>query len=289
LSESRLSNMAHPLISVTDLHNKLNQDSLRVLDVRTVVTDATAGLNLYLDDHIPGAIYLSLDQDLSAASGPGRHPLPTPNDFRATLEAAGVGPEHHVVCYDDLSGAIAARLWWMLEHIGHTNVQVLDGGYPHWQGAGLPTSAGVSRYQRTKWESGPVTNPIVDRDAVLSMLGTSIVLDARAPERYAGEHEPLDAIAGHIPSAVCAHLVNNLRDGRFKPPEELQAMFAAHGVTSAEGVINSCGSGVTACHNILAMRVAGLGQGTLYPGSWSDWSSSGLAVALGLEPGSPSL
>lgn len=278
--------MTHPLISVTDLLGKLGQDSLRILDVRTVITDAAAGHDLYLDGHIPRAIYLSLDADLSAAAGPGRHPLPSANDFKATLGALGVGPEHQVVCYDDLGGAIAARLWWMLEHIGHAETQVLDGGYPHWQAAGLPTSTDIPRYQPTKWESGATSNPVVDRGTLQARLGTAILLDARAPDRYSGEREPLDAIAGHIPTAISADLVNNLRDGRFKTPEELLAIFTARGVTSAEGIINSCGSGVTACHNILAMRIAGLGQGTLYPGSWSDWSSSGLPIALGSEPGS---
>jgi thiosulfate/3-mercaptopyruvate sulfurtransferase len=173
----------------------------------------------------------------------------------------------------------------MLEHIGHSNVQVLDGGYPHWLAAGLPTTTTVPTYSQTNWASGPAKNPVVDRDTLQSLLGRSLILDARAPDRYAGEQEPLDAIAGHIPTAINAHLANNLKDGRFKTPEELLEVFAALGVTSADGVITSCGSGVTACHNILAMRVAGLGQGTLYPGSWSDWSNSGLPVALGHEPG----
>lgn len=277
--------MTSPLINSAQLLGLLGSESLRIIDVRSVVTDIEAGQNMYEANHIPGAIFLSLDTDLSEFPGPGRHPLPSSTTFSKTLGSIGVGFNHQVVIYDQLGGAIAARLWWMLENLGHRNVQVLDGGFPHWEQLDLPLDNEAPTYSPVEWEPTSALNPTVDRDELLQLLGTVTILDARAAQRHAGEVEPLDAIAGHIPTAISAHLAHNLEGGLFKSRADLRARFNGLGVDSATGVVNSCGSGVTACHNILAMRVAGLGQGTLYPGSWSDWSSSGLPVAVGPEPG----
>jgi thiosulfate/3-mercaptopyruvate sulfurtransferase len=277
--------MTSPLISIDDLHRLLGTELLRIVDVRSQPGDPAIGRQWYSAGHIDGAIFLSLDDDLSSYPGPGRHPLPSVAAFGETLERAGIGPEHSVVIYDQIGGAIAARLWWMLEHVGHDNVRVLDGGWQAWEQAGFPTSQATPSLAAANWPSFKQLNPTLDRGQLAGLLGSVTVLDARAPERYAGIVEPLDAVAGHIPSSTSAPFAHNLENGTFKDPGVLRSQFAALGLDSAAGVVNSCGSGVTACHNILAMRLAGLGQGTLYPGSWSDWSSAGMPVATGHDPG----
>ena len=279
--------MTSPLISINELNHQLGVESMRIVDVRSQPGDPSVGRQWYLENHIRGAMFLSLDDDLSAFPGPGRHPLPSNTAFAETLEQAGIGPEHSVVVYDHLGGAIAARLWWMLEHIGHQNVRVLDGGWQAWESAGFPTSQQQPTFPVAHWASASEVNPTIDRTQLAASLGSLTILDARATQRYTGAEEPLDSVAGHIPTATSAPLAYNLQDGIFKDPDTLRRQFADLNVALADGVVNSCGSGVTACHNILAMRVAGLGQGTLYPGSWSDWSSSGMPIATGNAPGEP--
>jgi thiosulfate/3-mercaptopyruvate sulfurtransferase len=221
--------------------------------------------------------------------------LPAPEDFARTLGRIGVLPDTRVVVYDDGSGSVAARLWFMLRVHGHEHASVLDGGYAAWVKAGLPVT-------KDEPAVAPVPPPalrldtsrIVDRARVTELLSgrnepgarRTLVMDARAPERYRGETEPVDKRAGHIPGAVNAPFSGNLEQGRFRPPEELRALYERLGAGRASEVIASCGSGVTACHTLLALELAGFQGGKLYVGSWSDWSSQpGAAVATGPEPG----
>ena len=206
------------------------------------------------------------------------------------MGALGIGSANEVVVYDDVGGWVAARLWWMLDDLGHSGAAVLDGGYPAWQAVGLPTTTDTSPLPasrfvpaRTAWRR------VIDRDALKPRLGEVVLLDARAGPRYRGETEPIDIVPGHIPTAVSAPSTENLGpDGRHLPADRLRARFKDLGVASEGGgreVVTSCGSGITACANALAMRIAGLPDPILYPGSYSDWSRAGEPVAIGSEPG----
>ena len=277
------------LISATALAARLGDPDLRIADVRWSLAAPAAGLAAYADAHVPGAVFVDLDTVLTAPVGPGRHPLPEPAAFAAALGDLGIGREHVVVAYDDAGGTVAARLWWMLDALGHARVVVLDGGIAAWRDAGLPLTAGT-----------PVTVPVapgdrvpagdrwprtIDRAALAPRLGTLTLLDARAPERYRGEVEPIDPIAGHIPTAVSAPTASFLGpDGRFLPPAALRERFASLG-DGARPVVVQCGSGVNACQLALAMRSAGLPDPLLYPGSYSDWSRAAMPVATGDAPG----
>ncbi|HEX5633265.1 MAG TPA: sulfurtransferase, partial [Gemmatimonadales bacterium] len=229
------------------------------------------------DGHLPGAHYLHLDRDLCApkTGRNGRHPLPPRGACAATAGALGIGPATPVVVMDAQQGTYAARAWWMLRWLGHRAVALLDGGVQAWQAAGgalvreVPARPGGAPYPLAT----PTVEP-VDAAALLDRLGRVRLIDARAPERYRGEVEPLDARAGHIPGAVNRFFRDNLAaDGRFLPPAALREAVARLGVAPGAEVVHQCGSGVTACHNALAMELAGLGTGALYPGSWSEWSS----------------
>ncbi len=273
-----------PILSAPSLHTSLHLPGLRILDVRTRHGKPEQGRSLYAAGHIPGAIHIDLETDLSAAHGPGRHPLPTPSEFTLCLAHKGIAPEHHVVCYDDVGGAIASRLWWMAEHVGIAKVQVLDGGFPAWTEANYATETDLSTYPEGHWPLASAIHPTVNRSHLLSREPHCMVLDARSAERYRGEEEPIDSVAGHIPGAISAPFSENLSNGFFRSPEHLRSRFEALGVQQDSCVIHSCGSGVTACHNLLAMRIAGYPTTTLYPGSWSDWSSAGLPIATGPLP-----
>ena len=268
-----------PLIGVGKLRDLLGDPGLRVADTRWYLGEPDRGRQAYAAAHIPGAVYVDLELHLSAPAGPGRHPLPDPVDFSLALDRLGIGAEHRVVAYDDRGGAVAARLWWMLRAQGHDRVSVLDGGWTAWQVAGGPEAAGGTEHaapqRRIDGRPWPGT---VDRDEVRNGLGGLTLIDARSSERYRGEHEPIDSAAGHIPTAISLPSDGNLgADERFLPPDRLRTRFAAAG--GGGPVVSYCGSGVTACHNLLAMEVAGITGGLLYPGSWSDWSSAGEAVA----------
>ncbi|MDR5863616.1 sulfurtransferase [Halomonas campisalis] len=241
----------------------------RVLDCRARLGEPDAGRRLWQAGHVPGSLHLDLDRDLAGAPGEGgRHPLPTREAFTAVLQRLGITPELPVVVYDDMGGQLAAaRAWWMLAcWAGHPDVRVLDGGLRAWQAHGgeLPLgsknttapSAWRPRFAETAW---------VDADRVFS--GRELKVDARSPERFRGEVEPIDPVAGHIPGARCRPSAANLdEDGRFKSPATLDAELP-----EAAEIIAYCGSGVTACHNILAYAVAGRPLPRLYPGSWSEW------------------
>ncbi len=277
-----------PIIEPEALHARLGAPDLRIVDIRWVMGSPGAGRAGYVAGHIPGAIFLDLDTDLAAAEGRGRHPLPDPAAFRERLERAGIGSEDDVVVYDDVGGWIAARLWWMLDDLGHERTSVLDGGLPAWLVAGFPLTTEVPAPRprgqlrlRDSW-----TN-VIDRDAVAAGLGRIVLLDARAGPRYRGEVEPIDRVPGHIPTALSAPADGNVGpDRRMLPAAALVERFTALGAVDPAGpVVTSCGSGVTACFNSLAMRVAGLPEPILYAGSYSDWTQAGMPIEVGPEPG----
>jgi len=276
-----------PIISPEALFADLARPDLRIVDVRWVLNSPGAGRAAYDEAHIPGAIFLDLDADLAAPSGPGRHPLPDPTVFLELLEAAGIGAEDEVVAYDDTGGSTAARLWWMLDDLGHERVAVLDGGIKAWQAAGYPVTTDLPPERpRGRLALRHAWTKVIDRQAVTAHLGSMVLLDARAAPRYRGEVEPVDRIPGHIPTAINAPGSANLGpDGRLRDAAGLAAYYHDLGADRTDvPVVTSCGSGVTACFTSLAMRVAGLPEPILYPGSYSDWTQSGLEVATGPEP-----
>jgi len=274
-----------PLIGVAELNATLSDPVLRLADIRWYLDEPERGRVGYDAGHIPGALFVDLDRDLSAPSGPGRHPLRDRFEFAAAMGRFGFGDAHRIVVYDDRGGIIATRLWWMLRDIGHDAVRVLDGGINAWTAAGHPVTSAPTPIVPATLTVRPTRTRQIDRETLARRLGTVTVLDARAPERYRGEVEPIDPVAGHIPTALNAPAVDNLgADGRLLPPAELAKRY--RGLSGDREVVASCGSGVFACHDILAMTVAGLPEPILYPGSWSDWSTAGMPAAVGPEPGS---
>lgn len=280
-----------PLVDVAWLAEHAGDPDVRIVDCRWYL-GGKRGADEYARAHVPGAVFADLDRDLAAprGEGPGRHPLPTLSAFRATLSALGVSPGSIVVAYDDAGGAIASRLWWMLRGVGHAGARVLDGGFQAWCAGGLPIASGVERAAPAPPIELRVPEHVVDRAELdrLRREPTCIVLDARAPERYRGEVETIDPRAGHIPGVVNAPFVENLvaPGGRFRSRDELIARFRSLGALDRARVVCSCGSGVTACHDILALAIAGRDDVDLYVGSWSDWSSDpSLPIAVGGEPG----
>jgi thiosulfate/3-mercaptopyruvate sulfurtransferase len=271
-----------PLVTAAWLLEHADDPAVRIADTRWYLADPTGGHAAYHEGHIPDAVYVSLDHHLSAPEGPGRHPLPDREDFAVCMGSLGFGDDHLVVAYDDRGGAIAARLWWMLRDIGHDRVAVLDGGIQAWTASGgdLETEP-PSPVPATMTVRAPLTTQI-DRETLRQRLGTIPLIDARAPDRYRGETEPIDPVAGHIPTARNAPYEGNLNeDLTFADAAELRHRFESLG--AGDETVVYCGSGVTACHGILAMTVAGLPEPTLYPGSWSDWSTSRGPVATGDE------
>ncbi|WP_374674532.1 sulfurtransferase [Ideonella sp.] len=270
-----------PLISAEALRARLGTDAWPVLlDCSFDLMDTAAGERAWAMQHLPGAHCAHLDRDLSGpktargALDGGRHPLPDRDTLAATLGRWGIGPDTPVVAYDAQGGPFAARAWWLLRWMGHRAVAVLDGGLAAWQAAGGPLeSAAPTTPVRPPYPASGPAMPTVNAQRLLQGAGDLVVVDARAGERFRGEVEPLDARAGHIPGARHRFFKDNLApDGRFLPPEALRAAFGRHGVAPTQ-VVHQCGSGVTACHNLLAMEAAGLHGAALYPGSWSEWSA----------------
>ena len=275
-----------PLLSPETLMTRIGDPDLRIADVRWWLADRAKGRRDYEAGHIPGAVFVDLDADLAAPPGPGRHPLPSPAAFAARMAELGFDDTTEIVAYDDAGGTIAARLWWMLDDLGHHRVRVLDGGIGAWTAIGGALTADVPTPAPGRLTLADRWSRTIDGDELAARLGGVGLIDARAPERYRGETEPVDAVGGHIPTAVSRPSGGNLApDGRFQPPEVLRARF--EGLSDAGDVVTYCGSGVTACHNALAMRVAGLADPILYAGSYSDWTRAGRPVATGDEPGSP--
>ena len=266
------------LLSTAQLASHLDDPAWVVFDCRHDLANPDSGTLAYAAAHIPGARFLHLDRDLSAPkSGKnGRHPLPDPQAFMRTLGAAGVDSNKQVVAYDGQTGVYAARLWWMLRWLGHENVALLDGGYAKWRHEARPVSAAPAQAVPAHF-SGRPRALAVDADEVLRSIGRPrrVLIDARAPGRYRGENETLDPVGGHIRGALNRYFMDNLDErGCFKPAAELRPAFAALvGDAPPDAVVHSCGSGVSACHNLLAMEIAGLHGSRLYPGSWSEWCS----------------
>ena len=274
-----------PLIAPEALAARLGEPDLRIADVRWYLGEPERGRQEYERGHIPGAIFVDLDTDLAAASGPGRHPLPEPAVFAERLGGLGFGSDDVIVAYDDVMGTVAARLWWMLDNLGHKRVALLDGGLRAWRDAGLPLSTEAPDHHPADLQLADRWSNVVDREQLIERLDGVTLIDARAAERYRGEVEPIDPRAGHIPSAISAPAKVALgADGRFLGPADLVERLRSI-APDDRPVVASCGSGVTACHTVLAMRVAGLPDPLLYPGSFSDWSRSDMPVATGPEPG----
>lgn len=266
----------YPLIDVVTLSRVLDAPDPPVLiDVRWRL-GGPPGIDAYRNGHLPGAVFADLDQVLAAPPGPdGRHPLPDAGDFKEFMRAAGVRPGRLVVVYDDADATAAARAWWTLRYFGHRQTRVLDGGHRAWAERGLPVSV-----EQPVPEAGDFTPssgwlPLLDADGAAAVAKDGVLLDARAAERYRGEVEPVDPVAGHIPGAVSAPTLGNVGvDGRFLPPEVLRERFAQIGATDAAEVGVYCGSGVTAAHEVLALTLAGV-PAALYAGSWSNWIADG--------------
>lgn len=265
------------LISAEQLAAQLGRPDWVLVDCRFQLGDPAAGARQYAVGHLPGAVYADLEKDLSGPVGPasGRHPLPEPAQLAERFGTWGISAATQVVAYDDGNGAMASRLWWLLRWLGHDQVAVLDGGIARWQASGLPMDAEPARPRSGSFRPAPRTDWLIDGGTLARELagGRHLLLDARAPERFRGEVEPIDPVAGHIPGARNHPFTRNLADdGRMLPPDVLRQRFSqALGGRAAAEVVCYCGSGVTACHNLLAMELAGLPGARLYAGSWSEW------------------
>jgi len=267
--------VSDPLISVGELVERL--DEVVLFDLRWSLTDSSQGKGTYAAGHIPGAVFVDLDTDLTAAVGEGRHPLPPAAEFTRTLGSIGAGPDDEIVVYDDMGGVVAARMWWMLRSIGHDRSRLLDGGLGAWIDAGLPVTDDVSPTRSIEYPTVREFSGVVAADG----LAGRHLIDARAPERYRGDVEPVDPKAGHIPGAVNLPSSGNLGpEGRFLDRMDLVDRYRE---TPADTIV-SCGSGVTACHVALALVAAGHPMPDVYIGSFSDWSRRDLPVATGDLP-----
>ena len=264
------------LVDAATLAAHLDDPAWRVVDVRHQLADTAYGERVYAESHLPGAAFLHCDRDLSGplTGSNGRHPLPAPERLAARLGEIGIGPQTQVVVYDDAQGMIAGRLWWLLRWLGHDAVAVLDGGLQAWRAANGALTAELPRRRPASFVA-KLGDTLVDADHVQAFLQTSRMhlIDARSPDRYRGENETIDPVGGHIPGAVNRFFRDNLQaDGRFKPAAALRAEWlAVLAGALPEQVVHQCGSGVSACHNLLAMEIAGLPGSRLYAGSWSEW------------------
>jgi thiosulfate/3-mercaptopyruvate sulfurtransferase len=277
-----------PIVSTDWLADHLRDPDLRVVDVRWYLDPARRGRDAYAAGHIPGAVFLDVETDLSAPGGGrgsprGRHPWPSEEQVSRVMSVAGIGPGMRVVAYDDQAGAIAARLWYLLRAHGHDDAAVLDGGIVKWTAEGRAVETSTPPPRAARFEARLRPGSVVDKQELATMDRQVLMLDARAAERYRGDTEPVDPRAGHIPGAKSAPFSGNLTPGPipvFLPPAALRRRYAALGAQASPPVVY-CGSGVTACHDLLALAAAGL-SGSLYAGSWSEWSADpSLPVATG--------
>lgn len=284
--------MYDTIISVAELGSHLDDSDWLIFDCRFVAGHPELGRQKYLEGHIPGARHVDLDQDASSAvtQTSGRHPLPDPQQLRDKLRNWGVCQDSQIVVYDDAACSIAGRFWWVLRWLGHTKVAVLDGGFSQWVLSGHTLQSGEPPPPPPGDFDYACNDELwISTEQVEKSLGQadSVVIDARAPARYTGEKEGVDGEGGHIPTSVNYPLQDNLDEqGKFLPPEQLRSRFEN---LSGRTCIHSCGSGVTACHNIIAMKIAGLDEDIkLYVGSWSEWIRSPERKRVqGKEPGSP--
>lgn len=273
-----------PLISPADAAALVG--SATFLDVRWKL-GADDGYDQYLAGHVPGAAYLDLETDLADPRGDGtrgRHPLPEPGRFAEAMRRCGVSRERTVVVYDDVAGTSAARAWWLLVHHGHPDVRLVDGGWTGFVAAGGPVVTGEESATAGDFVAGPGALSVVDADGAAALAGDGVLIDARAGERYRGETEPIDPVAGHVPGAVNVPTADNLREGRFASEDELSETYRAVGVGPGVQVGVYCGSGVTAAHDVLALARLGV-EAALYAGSWSEWvSDPSRPVSVGNRP-----
>jgi thiosulfate/3-mercaptopyruvate sulfurtransferase len=277
--------VAEPLIDAEGLADLIDGEHPPVLlDVRWSLAGGPERAE-YLAGHIPGAQFVNMDTDLAGPAGAGgRHPLPSPERFAAAMRRAGVRSDTTVVVYDAGNATSAARAWWLLRRLGHPDVRVLDGGFAAWQRAGRPAETDVTAVTEGDFGPGAPGAAVVEADDVLRAAADGVLLDARDRERYLGEVEPVDPVAGHIPGAVSAPTRDNVAgDGTFLGPAALRDRFTALGVSGTQPVTVYCGSGITAAHEVLALEVAGF-RAAMYPGSWSHWiTDPARPVATGPE------
>ena len=270
--------MPHPLVSCEQLAAHLNDPDWRIVDCRHQLSDVGYGQRVYAEGHLPGAFFMHLDRDLSGAMSGcnGRHPLPDPQVLAAKFGAIGISSRTQVVAYDDAEGMVSGRLWWMLRWLGHDNVAVLDGGFNRWVKEGRPLMRDIPGVLPTVFEIEQ-RDWVVTADEVLANIASQelVVVDARGPDRFRGENETIDPVGGHIPGARNRFFRDNLdADGRFRPAAELRREFLElFAGTPPDKTVMQCGSGVSACHNLIALELAGLTGARLYAGSWSEWCS----------------
>jgi thiosulfate/3-mercaptopyruvate sulfurtransferase len=265
------------IISAKDLIKNVNNDDFIIFDCRCDIGDSSYGIEAYNEGHIENSIFIDIDHDLASekTSDSGRHPLPDPRLFSEKLSQWGMSNNKQAVVYDDAGGAFAGRMWWILKWLGHSNVAVLDGALGAWMSIGGKLTSKPTIFERAVFEPNPNDNMYVSikdvEDAQYKM--NKLIIDARSRERYLGIKDPVDPIAGHIPGAVSHPLGMNLdKNGHFKSPEELRHNFnKIIGDTVSSDIISMCGSGITACHNILALEICGIKDVTLFVGSWSEW------------------
>ncbi len=277
---------ARPIVSLEELDGLLARPGaeVRLVDTRWKLGDPEAGRRLFEEGHIPGASYVDMDRDLAAPPGrQGRHPLPSSEDFAAAMARSGVGDGTTVIAYDDENGLGAARLWWLLRHFGHEAVYVLDGGLRGWLAAGRPAERGQPAVRQHFFTARKVSDDSVEALELRELLARDQVhlLDARAPERWRGEIEPVDREPGRIPGSVNAPAAQNLLEHRFRSPEDLHSLYRQLGVLDGKAIVVSCGSGVTACVDLLGLELAGIHGAKLYPGSYSEWLARGFPIEKG--------
>jgi thiosulfate/3-mercaptopyruvate sulfurtransferase len=283
------------LVDVASLHGLLGSKDLCVIDCRYDLALADAGSRQYEQGHIPGAVYADLGKDLSGPKTPtsGRHPLPHPDTVAGKFRAWGIGSTTQVVVYDASQGSFAARAWWLLRWVGHSRAALLDGGWQAWTQSGFPVTAAVPSVAEGSFRPGKTLQTVTGIEEVAEISlesrrdASRLIVDARAADRYEGRNESVDPVAGHIPGAQNRPWAHNLgADGRFKPAEQLRAEYEnLLAGRTPEQVTMQCGSGVTACHNLLAMHVAGMAGASLFPGSWSQWiKDPKRSVATGSKP-----
>ncbi len=273
------------LLSVTELEKVKTQ--ARVIDVRWKLGDPAAGRVMYLEGHIPGAVYVDMDEELASTPGlGGRHPLPDAEQFAAAMRRTGVDDDTWVIAYDD-GGSGAPRLWWLLRHYGHQRVSILDGGYAAWLArGGVPEVGDGQRPEPGGFTAIVREGDVMDVEALWQALqdGSIHLLDARAPERWRGDVEPVDRVAGRIPGSINAPSADQLQRGFFRTPEELRDYYTALGVLDGKPIVVSCGSGVSACVDLVGMELAGIKAAQLCPGSFSGWIAHDLPVETGPDP-----
>lgn len=291
-----MNGVAGSVVDAPTLLAGIEDPDLRLFDCRFSLADPEAGHRAYAEGHLPGAAYADLDAHLSSRIGPttGRHPLPDPARLAAWLGDCGVSSRARVVVYDDVGGGFAVRLWWLLRWIGHDRVALLDGGLQAWIASGGALTREVPHHEPGELTARPDDTRWITTEALAAELAADLtagrltLIDARAPERFQGDREPIDPVAGHIPGAINLPLTDNLdTDGRFLSAERLRERFTrAIGPARPSSVVHTCGSGVNACHNLLAMELAGLHGSRLYAGSWSEWiRSPERPVATGPDEG----